>query len=170
MKRRNFIANSVRIALGARAAMLLSGGFAPAALAATSFEAFDDSEVRTLVALTRAMFPHREIDDRHYVEVVARLDARVVASAELRELVRGGLMQLDESSGGRWIDASVDEKLQAMESLQAEPFFGLILNHTIDVLYRDPEVLAYLGYQGSSIEYGGYLNRGFDDIDWLPES
>ena len=45
-----------------------------------------------------------------------------------------------------------------------------ILNHTIDVLYRNEEVLTFLGYQGSSIEYGGYLNRGFDDIDWLPES
>lgn len=170
VKRRQFIAASVRLALGARAATLLSGVVAPAALAATSLEVFDERETRTLVALTRAMFPHRELDDRHYIEVVSRLDARVAASAELLGLVRGGLKLLDEASDGPWIDASVDAKLQVMESVQTEPFFGALLNHTIDVLYRDEEVLTFLGYQGSSIEYGGYLNRGFDDIDWLPES
>jgi len=26
-----------------------------------------------------------------------------------------------------------------------------------------------LGYQGPSFELGGYLNRGFNDLDWLPE-
>lgn len=169
MKRRQFIAASVRLALGARAAAMLSGVVAPAALASASLEIFDARETRTLVALTRAMFPHPELDDRHYVEVVAQLHARAAVSADLLVLVRGGLALLDEASDGPWIDASVEQKLQVMESLQTEPFFGAILNHTIDVLYRDEAVLTFLGYQGSSIEFGGYLNRGFDDIDWLPE-
>ena len=26
-----------------------------------------------------------------------------------------------------------------------------------------------LGYEGSSFEQGGYLHRGFNDLDWLPE-
>jgi hypothetical protein len=25
------------------------------------------------------------------------------------------------------------------------------------------------GYEGSSVEKGGYLGRGFDDIAWLPK-
>jgi hypothetical protein len=25
-----------------------------------------------------------------------------------------------------------------------------------------------VGYGGSAIEQGGYINRGFDEIDWLP--
>ena len=28
-------------------------------------------------------------------------------------------------------------------------------------------VWAHIGYEGSSFERGGYLQRGFDDIDWL---
>ncbi len=63
----------------------------------------------------------------------------------------------------------MNAKLQVMEELQTEPFFGAILNQTIDVLYRNPDVWKLVGYEGSSIEYGGYLNRGFNDIDWLPE-
>jgi hypothetical protein len=55
------------------------------------------------------------------------------------------------------------------EELQTEPFFGAILNQTIDVLYRNRDVWKLLGYEGSSIEYGGYLNRGFNDVDWLSE-
>ena len=35
-------------------------------------------------------------------------------------------------------------------------------------LYNDPETWALLGYEGSSYEHGGYIDRGFDDLDWLP--
>ena len=34
-------------------------------------------------------------------------------------------------------------------------------------LYNQPAVWAKLGYEGSSAEHGGYIHRGFDDIDWL---
>ena len=39
---------------------------------------------------------------------------------------------------------------------------------TIEHLYRNREVWQLVGYEGSSVEYGGYIDRGFDDIDWLP--
>jgi hypothetical protein len=26
-----------------------------------------------------------------------------------------------------------------------------------------------LGYEGPSFDKGGYLNRGFNDLDWLPD-
>lgn len=169
MKRRQFIADSVRLTLGAHAATLLSGVISPAVLADSSIKLFDDRETRTLVALTRAMFPHRDLDDRYYLAVVEHFDTQAAASPEFLALVRGGIAMVDEASGGSWIDANPDAKLQVLEALQTEAFFGAVLNGTIDVLYRNQEVLSYLGYQGSSIEFGGYLNRGFDDIDWLPE-
>jgi hypothetical protein len=34
--------------------------------------------------------------------------------------------------------------------------------------YNDLSVTRRFGYQGPSYEEGGYLTRGFDDIDWLP--
>ena len=71
-------------------------------------------------------------------------------------------------SQGNWLDASVDDKLGVMEALQDEAFFGQLLNAAIDAVYQDPAVYRRLGYEGSAIEFGGYLNRGFDDIDWLP--
>ncbi len=35
-------------------------------------------------------------------------------------------------------------------------------------LYDDKEVWEILGYEGASYDKGGYLHRGFDDLDWLP--
>ena len=35
-------------------------------------------------------------------------------------------------------------------------------------LYNQPEIWPKFGYEGSSAEHGGYLARGFDDINWLP--
>lgn len=157
------------MALGARTAVLLSGAISPAALAEASLQVFGERDTRTLVALTRALFPHRELDDRYYVAVVEEFDRQASASPEFLRLVRDGITMLDAASDGSWIDANTDVKLQVLEAFQTEAFFGAILNGTIDVLYRNQEVLSFLGYQGSSIEFGGYLNRGFDDIDWLPE-
>ena len=34
-------------------------------------------------------------------------------------------------------------------------------------LYDNKTLFPLFGYEGSSWEKGGYVNRGFDDIDWL---
>ena len=39
----------------------------------------------------------------------------------------------------------------------------------ISGVYRDERTWQLLGYEGEASKYGGYLHRGFDDIDWLPE-
>jgi len=36
-------------------------------------------------------------------------------------------------------------------------------------LYTDRKVWSELGYEGPSFKFGGYLERGFNDIDWLSE-
>ena len=37
-------------------------------------------------------------------------------------------------------------------------------------LYNNKEVWPKFGYEGASADKGGYINRGFNDIDWLPQS
>jgi hypothetical protein len=34
---------------------------------------------------------------------------------------------------------------------------------TINNLYGNPLVCRFFGFEGSSVEHGGYINRGFDD-------
>ena len=165
MRRRQFLASSVKLALGSCATSLLSGELVPLAWAATEFEHFDDEQARSLTVMARALFPHRDLDDSYYLSVVKQLDK---LDPTTLNLIDAGLASMNSEANGSWLQLSVDKKLAIMEKVQNEPFFAVILNKTIDVLYRNPDVWEMVGYQGSSIEYGGYLNRGFDDIDWLP--
>ena len=36
-------------------------------------------------------------------------------------------------------------------------------------IYSDPQTWTLLGYEGPSFAQGGYVGRGFDDLDWLPD-
>ena len=38
---------------------------------------------------------------------------------------------------------------------------------TMTPLYNQPELWTKFGYEGPSSAQGGYLHRGFNDIDWL---
>ncbi len=48
-------------------------------------------------------------------------------------------------------------------------FFGFIRRTTVLNLYNNADVWDVLGYEGASFDKGGYINRGFNDLDWLPE-
>ena len=47
------------------------------------------------------------------------------------------------------------------------PFFAKMCGDMIAGLYNNPDVWEILGYEGASAHLGGYINRGFNDIDWL---
>jgi hypothetical protein len=49
------------------------------------------------------------------------------------------------------------------------PFFESLRALVAWHLYDDREVWDFIGYPGASFDQGGYLHRGFDDLDWLPE-
>ena len=55
-----------------------------------------------------------------------------------------------------------------LRGIEHTKFFRAIRADLVVSLYNQPEIWPKFGYQGSSAEYGGYLNRGFNDIDWLP--
>ncbi len=50
--------------------------------------------------------------------------------------------------------------------MEAEPFFQTVRGHTVVALYNNQVVWDQFGYQGSSWQDGGYLQRGFQDIGW----
>ena len=36
-------------------------------------------------------------------------------------------------------------------------------------IYDNPDVWKAFGYEGAAAHLGGYVDRGFDDLDWLPD-
>jgi hypothetical protein len=51
--------------------------------------------------------------------------------------------------------------------MEAEPFFQKVRGGLVTGIYNNPEVWPLFGYEGESFSKGGYINRGFDDIEWL---
>ena len=158
----------MKTALGAKAVVLLGGLPAVSAWAGEHDTALPARDLETLAVMVRGLLPHDFLTDADYLGFAQRIDARLGSDPAFGQLVADGIAKMNATSGGSWLDASVDDKLQVLEALQDKAYFGQLLNAAIDTLYQDPDVYRRLGYEGSAIEFGGYLNRGFDDIDWLP--
>ena len=55
-----------------------------------------------------------------------------------------------------------------LRGMEQTPFFQKIRSDMIPTLYNQPDLWMRFGYEVPSAEYGGYIDRGFNDIDWLP--
>lgn len=134
-------------------------------------------EVRTLVVFTRDLFPHDRLDDSYYERAVKPLDDEAAKDGTSRQILVLGLGWLN-GAAKRIADAPyaaiTDEKkrVEVMERLrfdQSAPsgFWDKVYNTTIVSLYNQPEIWPKFGYEGPSSAKGGYLHRGFDDLNWL---
>jgi hypothetical protein len=123
---------------------------------------------RVLVRLLRVAYPHERFPDGPYERTAAAIeDAARANDADDRALTQG-LAGLDRAAGGDFLTLD-DAAAEVLLRDRADDFFFRRIRSTAVVaLYDDPEVWKLLGYEGSSFDQGGYLHRGFDDLDWLP--
>jgi hypothetical protein len=68
-----------------------------------------------------------------------------------------------------FIRLSSGNQLKVLESLEGTPFFSTVRAATLGALYTNDTVARDFGFEGSSVEYGGYIDRGFNDLGWLPD-
>jgi hypothetical protein len=69
-----------------------------------------------------------------------------------------------------WVQLSNGARDAVLKSMEGSEFFTTIRAATINNVYTNPLVYRFFGFEGSSVEDGGYICRGFDDIGWLPSS
>lgn len=162
MHRRRFLIQ------GCQAGAFLAGLPTVSAWAREHATAAPAADLETLAVMVRGLLPHDFLTDDDYVGFARRIDARLGQEPAFSELVATGIEQMNAASSGNWLDASEADKVRVLAAIADDAYFGQLLNAAIDTLYQDPAVYRKLGYEGSAIEFGGYLNRGFDDIDWLP--
>lgn len=130
-----------------------------------------DAEILTAVA--RAMYPHDRLPDLHYERVIASLDAKAAADDAVVDVLTGGIGMLATTTGRRpeeFAHLPEPEQVAALTRLEHGPFFTAIAAEVVVNLYSQPDVWPYFGYEGPSNDKGGYLHRGFDDIDWLDDA
>jgi len=128
------------------------------------FKSLDRTQARLLLGVTRTLFPHDFLPDDQYLKIVASIDAKAAADQAVASMVKSALAAFPVDF------TAIDEvkREDHLRSLEGSPFFAIIHQEALVGLYGDPAVSTLLGFEGSSVEHGGYLKRGFDDISWLP--
>jgi hypothetical protein len=128
------------------------------------------AELNTLAAFAHDLFPHPRVPSSLYDEIATRLQQQAAASPQASATLREGLMQLHRLAGSPgWPALAGKQRDDAVRKLQGGPFFNLVRGTGVVVLYRDQRVWDLVGYGGNAIAKGGYLYRGFNDINWLPK-
>ena len=127
----------------------------------------------TMVKMARDIYPHDYIADVFYVRAVTPWDAKAGKDPAVKTLVENGVTQLDAAAkdkhGVQYIAVGWEsDRVALLRGIEESEFFRKLRADLVVSLYNQPEIWPKLGYEGSSAEYGGYLARGFNDIDWLP--
>lgn len=174
MKRREFLHKGAIAAAGAAA---ITTGFVPeiapaqtkpAADWTSSLKTLSPHEGKTLLKMSRQLYPHAKLSDAMYAKVVKDLDAEAKSTPDTAKLLHEGVTGLDGGSK-KFVDMSAEEQLTALKGIESSPFFQKVRGTEIVSLYNNPEVWKQFGYRGSAYEMGGYLTHGFNDLKWLPD-
>jgi hypothetical protein len=169
ISRRHFSRSLARATLGygAVSALGLSSLYSLADSAVSA--APRNPETETLVQYAYFMLPVLEPTHARYRAVADKISAQAAQVSAIAALMAGGIGALNASDKGPWLTLPMQERAEIVRGLAGTPFFGFLHWTTSEIVMRDPQLWETLGYQGSAIEHGGYLHRGFDDIDWLPK-
>jgi len=172
INRRQFLQTSGLVVAGAAVASGASALlFDPTTAWAITTKTLDEHTAKTLVTMSRYLYPHKRIEDDEYAKTIEGFDTKASTDRSFAKLLQDGVASLDTAAQGKWLDASDEVKLQALKSMEATPFFQTVRGALIGAAgpYNLPEVWKKFGYEGSSWQFGGYLARGFGDIAWLPK-
>jgi Gluconate 2-dehydrogenase subunit 3 len=164
MKRREFLKAGALVVVGTAAA---ASGVVAFAATEPKLTTFQEHQGETLLKMTRRIFPHKQLDDAPYWNVVRDIDSAAKADSAMAKLIAEGLEKLD-AQGQRFVDLAEKEQTAALKKIETTAFFQKIKSIELQSLYSDPSVWKVLGYQGPAYKYGGYIKRGFDDLAWLP--
>ena len=123
--------------------------------------------VEQLVSIYRNMFPHSAVPDEFYEHVVRKLRDQAVHDQDLFELLFNGVEALNRQAGCAWGGLPEEERLQALQRVEQSPFLQRLRSDCVLYFYSNPAIWPLFGYEGPSNDRGGYLHRGFNDIDWI---
>ena len=129
--------------------------------------------LKTLVKVARDIYPHDFLGDSYYITAIRPWDGKAAKDPALKSLINDGVARLDQDANDRhkvpyaqvpW----ENDRVALLQRIEQTAFFQKIRGDLVVSLYNQKEIWPKLGYEGSSAEHGGYIERGFADIDWLP--
>lgn len=165
LTRRELLARSAAVC----ATLVVGTGFVASSTAAWAVEAqhLQPTTMATLIQMARDIYPHDKVGDEYYARAVKGYD-----SAQAAAEIEAGIAGLNAAARGKgyadYLSVGWErERVDILRGMENSPFFQRIRGGLVTGLYNQKEVWPIFGYEGSSYEKGGYLNRGFNDINWV---
>ena len=130
--------------------------------------------LKTLVKVARDIYPHDFLVDSYYITAIKPWDAKAAKDPAVKTLLEDGVRRLDQDAQDRHKVAYVQvpweaDRIVLLQGIEHTDFFKKVRSDLVVSLYNQEELWPKFGYEGSSAEHGGYIHRGFNDIDWLPK-
>ncbi|MDR6951966.1 hypothetical protein J2X65_001317 [Ancylobacter sp. 3268] len=160
--------------IGATGALMISGLAVISPREAWGLEvvALKPETMRTLIVMARDVYPHDRIADRFYAIAMKPYEADAAKDPALKAMVEEGVITLDTLAKARhgvpYVDLGwEDQRVALLREIEDSAFFQKVRGGLVVGLYNQEEVWPIFGYEGSSADKGGYIDRGFSDISWL---
>lgn len=158
-------------AAGVGALLVISGSavISPEHAWGMETSALKPETMATLIQMARDIYPHDQVPDKYYAIAVKGHDTKAGTDPAHKELIEKGISDLDQKSGdGGYLGLGWEEdRVKILQAIEETPFFQAIRGGLVVGLYNQKEVWPIFGYEGESFSKGGYIARGFDDIEWL---
>ncbi|MCB2135512.1 MAG: Twin-arginine translocation pathway signal [Rhodobacteraceae bacterium] len=165
LSRRDLLRRSV--AVGAIA--VTGAGFiaAPDAAWAMEVTVITPEQMATLLQMARDIYPHDRVGDEYYAVAVKGYDAE-----DKKDMVAAGVAELDAAAQAAGHASYLamgweEDRVAVLQKIEDSGFFQTIRGGLVTGLYNQKAVWPIFGYEGESFSKGGYIERGFDDINWL---
>jgi len=130
--------------------------------------------LKTMVKVARDIYPHDFLGDSYYITAIKPWDGKAAADPALKAMLEDGVRRLDADAKDRHKVAYAQvpweaDRVVLLQGIEQTSFFKTLRGDLVVSLYNQEALWPKFGYEGSSAEHGGYIKRGFNDIDWLPK-
>jgi hypothetical protein len=170
LTRRELLASGVK----AGAVLVIGTSFIAHATDSWALEtqALKPETMATLVQMARDIYPHDRVADKYYAIAVKSHDGKAADDADYRAMIEDGVAGLNTLAAAYGAKSYLAtgweaDRVAILREIEDSEFFQAIRGGLVVGLYNQKEIWPVFGYEGESYSKGGYLNRGFDDIDWL---
>lgn len=156
-------------ALASGTLAVIGTGFIAAKDAAWALEVthITPDEMATLLQMARDIYPHDHVADEYYAVAVKGYDAE-----DKKQMVAEGVAALNAAAVAAGFPSYTaagweEDRVKILQGIEETPFFQTVRGGLVTGLYNQKEVWPLFGYEGESFSKGGYIERGFNDINWL---
>ena len=135
-------------------------------------ESLKPETMQTLIQMARDIYPHDRFSDKIYAVAVKSYDDGAGEDEALKTMIEDGVSQLNQlasdSFGSDYINVGWEADRNALlRQVESGPLFQKLRGDLVVSIYNNHDVWAVLGYEGESFSQGGYIERGFNDLEWL---